>query len=793
MNSKFVLRSVLKKLSYGLHIFYLMPFLFIFNVVLQAQWVQTSGPGGVKINSLKNINGYYLAGTDGGLYLSTNNGANWIKTGLTGNVKSLASDGVNVYAGTTQGLFISTNYGTTWIQPNNQALMYSYVYSLAISGSSIFAGISYSGVFISTDMGQTWVQSINGMPIVFGLYEYPTIYSIFISQNNIYAGSNAGVFLSTNSGASWTQSYNGLTNTEVQVVGVINNNIFAGTNSGMFVSTNNGADWASVNIGLTYTNVLSLSFNGNNIYAGTGGGVFLSTNNGTNWNQISPLLSGVYSLNNNGNIIDAGTLYGIYRSTDNDINWTLLNNGFNNSFFNTVFSLAINGNNIFAGTDGGAYISTDDGINWIQINNGLTNSNVRSLIINQKYIFAGTDNGIFLSTNDGISWNQVGANSYTVFSMCLNGNDVYASTTGGVFVSKNDGASWGYLGLSAEPYLFSIIAFDNNVVTGTGAGLHWSTNSGSTWGGTFTGMPPYYVRALAVKGTSVFAGTDHNGSGIYVTTDYGLNWTQANNGLSLNTYSLFVNGDNLFAGGYSGGIYLTTNDGANWTHLNEGMGNYIYVNAFSAKGTNMYAGLNGYGVWKRPLSDFILPVELNNFTAAVNNSTVKLVWQTVTELNNSGFEIQRKGAKTEWTDLSFIRGNGSSNIKHEYSFTDNSFTSSGIYSYRLKQIDNDGKVSLSKIIQVNINIKPICFSLEQNYPNPFNPSTIINYSLPKDGNVRISVFDAIGSKVATIANEYKPAGNYSVQFNGSNLPSGIYMYKLESGNYSTTKKFILLK
>ena len=91
--------------------------------------------------------------------------------------------------------------------------------------------------------------------------------------------------------------------------------------------------------------------------------------------------------------------------------------------------------------------------------------------------------------------------------------------------------------------------------------------------------------------------------------------------------------------------------------------------------------------------------------------------------------------------------------------------------------------------QQNINT----FQLSQNYPNPWNPSTTIKYSIAKEGNVKLTVYNAIGSKVATIVNEYKPAGNYSVQFSGNNLASGIYFYRLESGNYSDAKKFILMK
>jgi hypothetical protein len=88
---------------------------------------------------------------------------------------------------------------------------------------------------------------------------------------------------------------------------------------------------------------------------------------------------------------------------------------------------------------------------------------------------------------------------------------------------------------------------------------------------------------------------------------------------------------------------------------------------------------------------------------------------------------------------------------------------------------------------------PTDYTLFQNYPNPFNPNTTINYSLAKAGNINLMVYNAIGSKVATLVNEYKPAGNYSVQFKGIGLSSGIYFYRMESGNYSAAKKFILMK
>jgi hypothetical protein len=109
-----------------------------------------------------------------------------------------------------------------------------------------------------------------------------------------------------------------------------------------------------------------------------------------------------------------------------------------------------------------------------------------------------------------------------------------------------------------------------------------------------------------------------------------------------------------------------------------------------------------------------------------------------------------------------------------------------LYSYVLKPDFLDG-------INDNNPTSPNSFILYQNYPNPFNPSTTINYSIAKDGKVNLTLYNSIGSKVATIVNEYKPAGSYTVKFHGNNLASGIYLYRLESGNNTSAKKLIILK
>ncbi len=187
-----------------------------------------------------------------------------------------------------------------------------------------------------------------------------------------------------------------------------------------------------------------------------------------------------------------------------------------------------------------------------------------------------------------------------------------------------------------------------------------------------------------------------------------------------------------------------------------------------------------------------MPVELISFSAVQSFSTVILKWTTASENNNAGFEIQRSGDKMSWEKISFINGSGTSSNLIKYDFTDNSLMGKNKYYYRLKQFDYDGHYKYSDIIELNF-VLPSKFVLNQNFPNPFNPSTTINYSIPKGEFVNLSIYDALGNKVVALVNEYKTAGYYSINFNGSNLATGIYLCRLESGSYSDIKKLILLK
>ena len=193
----------------------------------------------------------------------------------------------------------------------------------------------------------------------------------------------------------------------------------------------------------------------------------------------------------------------------------------------------------------------------------------------------------------------------------------------------------------------------------------------------------------------------------------------------------------------------------------------------------------------------MLPVELTSFTASASNGNVTLNWTTATEINNRGFEIQRKNAAANsegsWQTIGFKAGYGTSSDIHEYSFNDNIGSLNGSFAYRLKQMDFDGSFQYSAEVLVKNTTLPASFDLSQNYPNPFNPSTTINYDLPVKSFVTLKVYDILGSEVATLVNENQDASHYSIKFDASKLSSGIYLYKLKAGDFVQTRKMILMK
>ena len=186
-----------------------------------------------------------------------------------------------------------------------------------------------------------------------------------------------------------------------------------------------------------------------------------------------------------------------------------------------------------------------------------------------------------------------------------------------------------------------------------------------------------------------------------------------------------------------------------------------------------------------------LPVELTSFSAQVEDQRVILKWTTATELNNNGFEIQRKVAESDFATVSFIKGEGTTTNLKEYSYIDKTLAD-GKYFYRLKQIDFNGSYEYSNVIEIDVRSLNE-YALEQNFPNPFNPTTTIGYVLKEKSYAKLILLNAIGEEMAVLVNEEQDKGFHKVDFNASTLPSGVYFYQLQAGDFISTKKMILLR
>ena len=207
------------------------------------------------------------------------------------------------------------------------------------------------------------------------------------------------------------------------------------------------------------------------------------------------------------------------------------------------------------------------------------------------------------------------------------------------------------------------------------------------------------------------------------------------------------------------------------------------------------------------MADYVIPVELISFTATSNGNEVILSWSTATELNNHGFEIQRKFCSNSFVTIGSITGHGTTTSPNQYSFVDK-ILDAGKYFYRLKQLDFNGTFEYSNVIEIDVRSIDE-FTLKQNYPNPFNPTTKISWQSPVSSWQTLKVFDILGNEIATLVDEYKPAGIYEIEFSnaethhGVSLPSGVssrggyasgvYFYRIQAGNFIETKKMIFLR
>jgi hypothetical protein len=405
-------------------------------------------------------------------------------------------------------------------------------------------------------------------------------------------------------------------------------------------------------------------------------------------------------------------------------------------------------------------------------------------------------------------------------------NGIYKTTDGGAnwFISNTGiGTIKNFISFAMSPTDPNTIYTGSSFLYPSSVGptvIYKSTDGGANWVLSSNGLPTATtdinpVRTMQVSNANpnvVIAGLFMNTAtgGFYLSTDAGANWTKKHNGLPSDIGTLIRSSairpsfDNQFYIGLDGvdslGVWATTNGGDNWFEFNGGtMLNTYTVRAlvFNSTGNHtLFAGrasatANLGGVYEYTFS--FVPVELVSFSAEVFAGDVDLSWITATELNNYGFQIERRNSESnEWVNIGFVNGGGSSTETRYYSFSDNS-VSVGKYFYRLKQMDFNGSYEYSSEIEATVLEVLNDFALNQNYPNPFNPSTRIAFSIPNSSFVSLKVFDILGNEVTTLINRELAGGSYEVEFVGNNLPSGVYFYTIAAGEFTKTLKMILSK
>ena len=588
------------------------------------QWIQTNGPYYSFITCFVADDSVILAGSAGDtLYRSTDNGENWTANSVVGQVETfcLAVSGKKIFAGTDGGISLSTDNGATWAWASVLRLRnpstFGIVYALAVSDSNIFAGVEAAAgvgeIYLSTDDGVNW--NIASAEINFGKISAFAVVSNGAGGTEVFAGTDRGIYLSTNTGSSWNEVNHGLPGSAVTSLAVIGTNLFAGTHDGVFVSTNNGITWSSANSGLTSNEISSLAVNGTKIFAGTWDqGVFFSTNNGGTWNSVN---DGLYKNNVNalacvGTNVFAGFMDdAIYCSTDIGTIWKAVNSGSTEN--PPIRSLSTIGNTVFAATDYELYASSHDGEDW---NPTLFGYRVASSM--GAVVYSTDDTGVCISTDGGISWTTPLNTGFPWFELPVDltaiGINIFVATApendldtnAGIYLSTNNGGSWSLTKVKS-PSVSAVVANGNNINAIIGGSLWASLDTGSTW--QRVSIPPYGspppIIAVAFRDSEMFVGTS---SGVLRSTDKGIQWEYIDSGLPTSISGLAVHGTTVFAGTMVG-VYVLNNDDTSWSEVNTGLPSTSKsVSSIVADDSNLYAAL-GQSVWRRPISEMITAVK----------------------------------------------------------------------------------------------------------------------------------------------------------------------------------------
>lgn len=676
---------------------------------------------------------------------TTNN----ISGGLVTTVSKVTSN-IMVAGSIRGGLFRSTDGGMNWSSISSKVNNYQVFVVKTSPAGVVFAGTNRS-IYKSTDQGLNWSLSNSGLPSINYVEDIT-----FDGTGNVYISASVlGVYKSTNNGNSWFAINNGLpANPNIRHIEFTSTNTLFSVdqNAGIYKSTDLGISWVSSNSGfIAGANPAGIASSpaGHIIVPTVYQGIFSSTDNGATWNLINgdityPFVYGV-DVNSSGHVFLSCYLY-LFKSTNGGVNWVDITPP---SVSTGIYSVDIDSDNkLLVGTYyNGIAKSTNSGSSWTFYENGISSTVIQSLFSDGAgNLFASVEGkGFYKSVDNGINWTKmiISDDAYNQSIICAafipSGGLMVNSATGGIYITT-DYSNWVSFqtGLPNTSTL-ELAASSNYYYAGSYNGkIYRTSTSTAAWVDITDTLTTTYIYDIETRNPSeVYIATD---KGVYKSTNNGDTWLNLNNGIPVTYYfsiAFHPNGD-VFLGGISK-IYRSTDGGSNWIASST---NISGLSIFAHSDGSLYAG---------------------TFSSVYKSTDLGTTWYLI----GDGMENIKTNA------VAF----GTSNIL--FAGTE----SFGIYrtSLPVTSIETDHLTVIGS------------FQLNQNYPNPFNPSTKISWQSPVSSWHTLKVYDILGNEVATLVDEFKPAGSYAVPFDASNLSSGLFIYKLNAGNFSSSKKMMLIR
>jgi photosystem II stability/assembly factor-like uncharacterized protein len=746
------------------------------------------------------------------------------------------------FLGTTD-LVKTADEGDNWEVLNTPA---SYPYkSFYFRNNTGWLGTGQGKLFKSIDGGNNWNEIYSSPGNFTKIYFYDDLKGWAIVDNN-------HIFETNDGGVSWDQQFAGSNDSLYSFFFIDSLTGWCGRN---LKTTDGGESWQIIQTNLS-SSPLEINFLNSNlgfcrimVQFSPGGyyypQLFRTSNGGLNWtwvdlgfDQEENWVKKIMPIDTNFIYVTA-SLYELDRfkkSTDGGNTWTTVFDA--SEYFRVYTSILTPDTTIFYTEDWPfkKFIfrrrAAEDNFYMSNRTDGTSFWDILPLN-NDTVIAAGESGKIYKTTNHGLTWDRKSSpETGLIRKLLLKNNEIWAA--GSIIMKSTDlGENWEIV-YSNPDFTFNDICFPNDqigVASCPDGFIVRTTDGGSTWNQMQLGNDNMY-KIFFYRATGWIAAYNSNG---YRTTDYGSNWTQIpyipydvfyfkneQEGCAgvMHTYdggnSWVWTGWPYFPGGYfrattflndtgyvlldypdyyaydSGSIWKSEDFGITWDTVFAWLDNR-YLSSIRMLDSRHGWICGQYGTIMYYDDTTYIPVELNSLTAKILSDKVSLNWTTATETNNRGFDVERlsESLTKKWEKIGFVEGNGTTTQAHQYSYIDNNVPN-GKYSYRLKQIDFDGSYKYSKEVEVEINPK-LEFSLEQNYPNPFNPVTTIKYSVPMDGNVKLTVYNILGQQVAELLNGEVKAGNYEIKYDGKDLTSGVYFYRIKAMDFVQTKKMLLVK